>query len=678
MPYVLVGKCVHKQKEDGSAGDVVPGGCHDTEDQAKAHMRALYANVKKSDVVEMSMRITKATYNTHEKPGVSPMKWSAIDSDTEDDLYAEKMSSELFADFSHRIQNNTPVPEAFKSVICEDSWCGGMPYLSIAHYKAGADAKNVPGVVDAVYIDGNRLKSKGSLHDTALGRAVFESLRHDDFEKKSGNSEHLPVRISIGFLDLQHKHVTNGKEFIFTRSNVGQICPLCDKGIGGKIYLKGQLVHLALTRVPVNPRTEMIAEKSMGDEIKSKQDDARSIVKELADELDMKSLAEGTLVIRATEASEMTSNGSKPVDDYSKLCEECYDPNNGSFDQDCVNKVLSANSIGLRKEFETVKSMLGEVLELAKRKDVTPADKKRAEKEYGDVKYADEANKKYPIDTDEHIRAALSYWGMPKNRAKYSAEDQKKIGARIHAAAKKAGINVSEKSDVVEDSMSGENVEKMNLGGENVAEQEFEYDALGVNINGDPQKNIIPNPLPQKAATKAAMDKEEEDETPADEKREKDREGDTDEKSLTDKAYAKLKSLMAKGASVDEINGVFSELGTAVEQEYKPKSQVSGVDTNDLAAIVKSAVESAVAPLKMEIATLKAQGAVNKSANGVPASRALSRPMLKPEDFLQKSKPAQAPVNPDNQFIPKSITDLARKSVYHGIGKLTPEEEAGQ
>jgi len=29
---------------------------------------------------------------------------------------------------------------------------------------------------------------------------------------------------------------------------------------------------------------------------------------------------------------------------------------------------------------------------------------------------------------------------MPKNRSKYSAEDQKTIGARIHAAASKLGI----------------------------------------------------------------------------------------------------------------------------------------------------------------------------------------------------------------------------------------------
>lgn len=41
--------------------------------------------------------------------------------------------------------------------------------------------------------------------------------------------------------------------------------------------------------------------------------------------------------------------------------------------------------------------------------------------EYGDVEYADEKNKKYPIDTVKHIRAALSYLGKPANQAKEKA-----------------------------------------------------------------------------------------------------------------------------------------------------------------------------------------------------------------------------------------------------------------
>ena len=83
-----------------------------------------------------------------------------------------------------------------------------------------------------------------------------------------------------------------------------------------------------------------------------------------------------------------------------------------------------------------------EVVEkVAKREDVNEEEGKE---EYGDVEFADEKNKKYPIDTEEHVRAALSYWGMPKNREKYSTEDQEVIGKKIRAAAKKLGIGVEE------------------------------------------------------------------------------------------------------------------------------------------------------------------------------------------------------------------------------------------
>ena len=38
-------------------------------------------------------------------------------------------------------------------------------------------------------------------------------------------------------------------------------------------------------------------------------------------------------------------------------------------------------------------------------------------KPYGDVKYADPKNGKYPIDTAEHAKAAWAYINMPKNAA---------------------------------------------------------------------------------------------------------------------------------------------------------------------------------------------------------------------------------------------------------------------
>jgi phage I-like protein len=84
------------------------------------------------------------------------------------------------------------------------------------------------------------------------------------------------------------------------------------------------------------------------------------------------------------------------------------------------------------------------VMAIEKREDTSPEEGKS---KYGDVTFADAKNKKYPLDTEAHVRAALSYWGMPKNRAKYSAEDQKTIGGKIRAAAKKLGIGTSDDSD---------------------------------------------------------------------------------------------------------------------------------------------------------------------------------------------------------------------------------------
>ena len=63
------------------------------------------------------------------------------------------------------------------------------------------------------------------------------------------------------------------------------------------------------------------------------------------------------------------------------------------------------------------------------------------DKPYGDVKYADpgyqsDKKKRYPIDSEAHIRAAWSYINKPKNSGKYSAEQVKSIKAKIVAAWK--------------------------------------------------------------------------------------------------------------------------------------------------------------------------------------------------------------------------------------------------
>jgi hypothetical protein len=87
---------------------------------------------------------------------------------------------------------------------------------------------------------------------------------------------------------------------------------------------------------------------------------------------------------------------------------------------------------------------------IEKREDVSP---KEGQSKYGDVKYADEKNKKYPIDSEAHVRAAWSYINMPKNAGKYSSEDVKTIKGRIKAAGKKYGIDFSDNGDKTESAL---------------------------------------------------------------------------------------------------------------------------------------------------------------------------------------------------------------------------------
>lgn len=71
-----------------------------------------------------------------------------------------------------------------------------------------------------------------------------------------------------------------------------------------------------------------------------------------------------------------------------------------------------------------------------------------ASEPYGDVTYADpgyrDNQKRYPIDTPEHVRAAWSYINQEKNAAFYDAQQLAAIKAKIKAAAKRMGIDIAE------------------------------------------------------------------------------------------------------------------------------------------------------------------------------------------------------------------------------------------
>lgn len=113
------------------------------------------------------------------------------------------------------------------------------------------------------------------------------------------------------------------------------------------------------------------------------------------------------------------------------------------------------------------------------------------DKPYGDVKYADpgyrDGKARYPLDTEEHCRAAWSYINQADNAKFYNATQLKAIKDRIMAAGKKYGIKFNDAEGGAED--AGENKAK-DMG-------EYSYSVTGVPIT--PPKAWFQNPkLPRK------------------------------------------------------------------------------------------------------------------------------------------------------------------------------------
>jgi cation transport regulator len=237
----------------------------------------------KSDIPELSefsLYISKASFD--KKSG--EMRWTAVASDTDEDLTEEFMSLELFQDFIQRAESGEEVPEEFRS----SYWTGGMPYVSVSHYP-DCDGKTSAGICQALYVDGNRLKAKGLFADNELGRACFKSVCESLYKDPAIEKK---VRISIGFLDWKHIH---GDTQTFERKSMDDFCMSClmtamGVSVGKKRYLKGQLIHLALTREPANPRTDITDQMEVIKSMTTQKSDAASIVgDELAEKIEEES-----------------------------------------------------------------------------------------------------------------------------------------------------------------------------------------------------------------------------------------------------------------------------------------------------------------------------------------------------------------------------------------------------
>ena len=65
-------------------------------------------------------------------------------------------------------------------------------------------------------------------------------------------------------------------------------------------------------------------------------------------------------------------------------------------------------------------------------------------------KYADPANWKYPVHTPFHARAARRYFNEPRNRVKYTPEEQVYIDKRINEALGRFGVAVKIRGGTIE------------------------------------------------------------------------------------------------------------------------------------------------------------------------------------------------------------------------------------
>lgn len=240
---------------------------------------------KTEQTVEIVGYITKASLDDKGR-----MIFNATASDTSLDSYQEKMTLNLYKSFIDYINKGVNLPI----------------YASLSHYPR-LSGKGEIGVVTDVYVDGDRLKAKGYFKDTPLGVSVYNAIRKDRRDNIPADDR---VRISIGFYDRKHEH-ENGSTWEF-KSAVP--CLDCIKGVGGKTYLEGILEHLAVTRVPVNKRTDIVA-KSEGKDMTTRYEDAVSIVgdpelvdeveKALQDELQNKSGATDELIIKSEDSKKV-------------------------------------------------------------------------------------------------------------------------------------------------------------------------------------------------------------------------------------------------------------------------------------------------------------------------------------------------------------------------------------
>jgi hypothetical protein len=373
--------------------------------------------VKKSALVEFSMAIT---------PGAS-MRWKMTASDTKKDLYDERMTLPLYKSFIENINSKKSVPEAFKGLVESDYWKGGMPYVSISHYP-DLNGEAVPGIPEAIYTDGDTLKAKGKFFNTKLGQNCYRAIADD-----LSTPENKKISVSIAFLDLAHQH---GNGPVFHRNSLADTCSQCEEGIGDKKYLDGYLVHLALTRVPVNQRATVEVDKSMA-KITRKQDAASIIDPELAEELEKKAMLVGKsdALVEFSDTEDVLDVSESPEqpEGFIEATEVQDYPDVSIEERADLEKGRAAQKARAAKYGIAILAQ-GHVTKPGKWSSVP------------DSKWGDPVNYRYPMPDKAHAANAASRFGQEKGFYRGKGV----VGKRIERGEKSAGVEAKQKGDEME------------------------------------------------------------------------------------------------------------------------------------------------------------------------------------------------------------------------------------
>jgi cation transport regulator ChaB len=278
-------------------------------------------------------------------------------------------------------------------------------------------------------------KSKGNIRGMhgKIAAGKVQDIRYND------NSKSIPVCAKV----IDDNEWEKCKEGVYTGFSIGgQYLKRWFDSKLNKTRYTAKPSEISLVDLPCNPSAtfQMVKADGMVEErcFKTQFEAAEFQINEVADaydEFESNPFKQVGYKILETylEQNKFVLESDPDFDGSFKFYEVFFTHDNGEFNFSQPEEMI--------REFKPKgEEGVEEVKKVSQREDVSEADKERAKGKYGDVTYADEKNKKYPLDTEEHVRAAASYWGMPKNKEKYSSEDQKKISAAIERAKSKFGI----------------------------------------------------------------------------------------------------------------------------------------------------------------------------------------------------------------------------------------------